>query len=227
MAEVCGAWITKRQKHCELPAGYRTEHHGFGQCYRHGGRTPNGTKSALRTMAQSEVDRRLGHPLDVDKDDALIMLVKLKAGDVEFYRQRVEELEDDEMIEVAETRRGVDRGEDTDMTETKARPHPWLELYNEAQRDLEHFCMSVAKAGVAERKIALAERQAREMFTALSLAFSELGLRDRFDAFRAVFAVAIERVQAGDVLEVAARSRGSDDEPMADGSDPVGDGQAG
>lgn len=68
---MCGATTNARFNGgapCRQPKGYRTDHAGIGECWLHGGRTPNGRKAAAReaverTIARLGVPRGNGDPI--------------------------------------------------------------------------------------------------------------------------------------------------------------------
>jgi len=58
----CGARKSKGGQHtgelCKLPAGYKTDHPGYGQCKFHGGATENGKRHAAERLAREIAERR-------------------------------------------------------------------------------------------------------------------------------------------------------------------------
>src|SRR4051812_569979 len=88
---VCGA--RKRSGGlCTLKAGWGTDHVGFGSCRKHGGNTRNHRKQAEQEHLR-EAARKLGVPKDVDVETAMLDLIREAAGNVDFYRSLVQELE--------------------------------------------------------------------------------------------------------------------------------------
>jgi hypothetical protein len=75
----CGA--KKRQGGlCSMPAGWGTNHVGVGHCRQHSGNTPTHVKSA----ASAEYRKLLGTPVEINPVDALLMCIKIRAGEIKW-----------------------------------------------------------------------------------------------------------------------------------------------
>jgi hypothetical protein len=73
---------------CTLPAGKGTDHVGFGACVAHGGNAP-----AMKKHAARQEGKALGDELDMDPFVALAWTVRLSAGAVAFYREKMQEIQ--------------------------------------------------------------------------------------------------------------------------------------
>src|SRR3954453_704158 len=82
---LCGARRRQGGGTCAHYAGMRTDHPGTGYCWLHTGRTENGNKHA----AKAEAKRRaveFGALIDLEPGQALLLSVKLSAGQIAYYR---------------------------------------------------------------------------------------------------------------------------------------------
>jgi hypothetical protein len=69
----CGATRKRDGGPCRHPRGFRTDHPGAGNCYVHGGRSPNGIKHAQHEQAEQAV-AKLGIPRGTG--DPFVLLAK-------------------------------------------------------------------------------------------------------------------------------------------------------
>lgn len=147
---ICGA--DKGGGHlCGLPAGYRTDHSGYGACIHHFGKTPAVTLGANRAKA-----RDLGRSFvtadspDVDPITALLVEVSRTAGHVAWLSAKI----------------GLWTMDTTD--EIPASQVQWLQIYQYERRHLSHVSETAIKAGVAQRQVAIAEQQGQLLADAVS-----------------------------------------------------------
>lgn len=183
----CGA-KTRNGTPCKRPAGAGTQHVGAGACKLHGGSVPNHQAKATRELAQRAC-MRLGIPVEINPADALLHAVWEAAGNVEFYRQLVEELEahpeEGEYSEDSEGKTRYRPGKRGIYGETyhisgiptgEATVHVLVQLYNEERDRLVKYSSEALRAGVEERRVRLAESEARVLFAAVGFALSEANL---------------------------------------------------
>lgn len=143
---------------CRMPAGYRTSHLGFGRCIHHGGKTPSGTKAAIKQMVHASIGSYAGVELDIDPIDALLGEVRRTAGHVAWLQERISEWTMDVSVE---------------MTETHS---TWLQVYQYERMHLARTSKIAIDAGVAQRQVALAESQGQLLASAISQILDGLGL---------------------------------------------------
>lgn len=154
----CGG--TNRQgKPCGNPRGYKTDHPGAGNCHFHGGSSPNGRIHAMEEAARKAVVT-YGLPRDISPTDALLEEVRYTAGHVAWLRERVAELEQDDLIW------GVTEEVDHQASEfpglnttSAAKPNMWLVLYREERKHLVDVTKAAISVGIEERRVKLAEAQ--------------------------------------------------------------------
>ena len=165
---------------CAQRAGMGTDHLGFGRCKYHGGNTPTHRQQAQREVIKQEA-LKLGLSVEVDPATAIIQLVWQCAGDLAFYRSLVER---ENLLQV-ETGPGGS---------SKVTPHPWTVLYHQAEDRLANVSQAALRAGVEERRVRLAERDATAIFAAIQVALGALGVSDAdVQRFRALFSAELDR----------------------------------
>jgi hypothetical protein len=134
---LCGA--KKREGGtCGHPAGWGTEHVGFGACRVHGGSVPSHLASAAKKKAIL-----MGAPKEINPLDALIWCIKLTAGEVEFCTQQLEILKQEEWLE---------------HTLVGKQIHVWARERQKAVDRLAKFSKDALALGIAERAVRLAEQ---------------------------------------------------------------------
>ena len=137
---------------CARPAGWGTSHAGIGRCKLHGGSTPTHVQAAQREIVKREAEQ-LGLSIEQDPATAIINLVWRCVGDLTFYSSKVAE---EELLQVEVGPNGS----------KKLSAHPWTVLYHQAEDRLAQVSQAALRAGVEERKVRLAERDAQTIFTA-------------------------------------------------------------
>lgn len=148
---------------------------GAKTCLRHGSGSKKARAAAARNLKQEKltrVARRLGTPHEnLDPAQALLDLVASKAGEVEWLRHQVEQLETDGDLWWGETKVvGKDNpefGEQYERTE-EARQHIVYTLLHKAQDQLARYAAETLKAGVDERQVRIAEATGAQFETVLT-----------------------------------------------------------
>ena len=92
----CGAKTRNKKSHsvCQKPAGWGTSHPGIGACKFHGGSTPNHSLAAYKHEAIF-----MGAEKDINPFDAIMWCIRIKAGEVEWLSQKMQELDQEDWIE--------------------------------------------------------------------------------------------------------------------------------
>lgn len=156
----CGA--AKRQgdgSPCKKPAGWGTDHPGSGKCRLHGGKTKTHRVAGVEAKAAAAV-RTYGLPRDVSPTEALLEEVRYTAGHVAWLRERVQELEQQDVIWGVTERVTKGAGEYPGVDETEAATaHAWVELYYRERAHLVSVTKAAITAGIEERRVRLAESQ--------------------------------------------------------------------
>lgn len=206
---------TRKGGRCTQVAGYGTEHLGYGPCKFHGGSTPNHTRAAQVAQAQ-DAATNLGIPVEMDPGEALWRELWECIGNVQFYRTQVQKLptdpEQDELVkelgEDGTANYHWKRGEPgkvgrvyhvSGIPTGEAKPHVWVVLYNQERDRLRQVCSEMIKAGVEQRRLEIAERDAEILFQAQMRALEVMGLSKRLEEFRSAFASALQpTIEAGE-----------------------------
>jgi hypothetical protein len=155
----CGGKLRKKDGTCEQPAGWGTEHQGTGRCKLHGGCAPSSNVAAMVAQA-SEAVVTYGLPRDISPTDALLEEVRYSAGHVAWLREKVRELEDEDLVwgKTEEVDRVGGEFPGTDTTHA-AKPNVWLELYYRERKHLVDVTKAAISVGIEERRVRLAEAQ--------------------------------------------------------------------
>jgi hypothetical protein len=185
---------------CKRVAGHGTDHLGVGRCSRHGGSTESHEKAASLELARIECET-LGIPVETTPADALIDEVKEAKGNVVFYRHLIQELpthpEPDVFVGSEDSEGHWERGATgvygltyhvSGIPTGEAKPHVLVQLYNDERKRLRDACEGALKAGVEERRVRIAETDAERIMDAHMKTFTAMGLADRMEEFRAIFA---------------------------------------
>lgn len=143
--KLCGAKKRKTEGLCTRPAGWGTDHVGYGHCKLHGGCTPTQVKGARREMA-AEAAAMFGLPREIDPADALLEEVWRTAGHVAWLQRKIADFsEDDDLKQL-------------DMSGKFEKPAVWVELYQAERAHLARVCREAIAVGVEERITRVAER---------------------------------------------------------------------
>ena len=185
--KLCGAKTPngKKYKTCHNCAGFRTEHVGYGHCFKHGGRTPKQQIGAELEKAR-EGCMRLGTPVGTNPFDSLVKLQAEAMGTVEYFRRQVEALDPD-MVFVRPTsilRRPLGEGSAgenpgivvEEITEAPVELNVKYKAWREARADLERVAKTIAQLGLAERMVRLEEQLKDRDVRALTRFLKELGV---------------------------------------------------
>lgn len=174
----CGG--TKKQDNpdgtetCKRPAGWGTDHPGFGRCKLHGGSSPNGKKFAAKQSLAESIGT-FGLPIEIDAREALTQEVWRTAGHVAWLGHIVKTIEENDLV-WGMTKQVVG-GKDHGKTFAAA-PNMWLNLYREERKHLTLVTAAAIKAGIDERRVELEEQRASAISTAFFATLDALELTD-------------------------------------------------
>lgn len=148
--EGCGAWAVK----------------GATVCRMHGGASPQARQAAARRVQEEKAAKaaqRLAQPITTDPSQALLDLVSSAAGEVAYWRTRVDEIQDrDEkrltsgLTKITE---GKDRGGVTTLRTVETIAAIEYRMWTMAQDRLAQYATAALRAGVEERRVRIAEDQ--------------------------------------------------------------------
>lgn len=156
---------------CQRNAGANTDHPGKGFCDYHtwavtaetNSRTAPRNEVAYAMKSAAERARFFGNPRNVDPHGTLLEEIQRSASIVAFLEEKLQKMRDDEGWSDAAimTQKTLKDG---------VKPSVWMDLYNSERDHLVKTCIAAIKAGVAERKVQIAEQQAR-LIAAMMFAF--------------------------------------------------------
>jgi hypothetical protein len=170
-------------------------------CRLHGGKSPRALVAAER-RGQERVAREAvatyGLQVDVSPTEALLEEVRWTAGHVRWLRDRVQELEQQQLV-WGVTRTEIENGAslilgvtDGDVSSVDsapaakiiqtAGPNIWLDLYDRERKHLVGVAAAALKAGVEERRVRLAEQQGELVAGAIRAILADLGLSPEQEA---------------------------------------------
>lgn len=154
---------TNRQgERCKKPALREQTVCGF-----HGGNNPSAREKAARKVALKEAEakmeqerrravERFGLKRDVSPSQALLDELQWTAGNVEYFRLKMQELGDDRLV--MGLTKVTDDPEKGQRKTLEAKPSVWYELWMRERAHLVKVAAAAARAGVEQRRIELAEQ---------------------------------------------------------------------
>jgi hypothetical protein len=150
---MCGA-RTRSGGRCRKWAGERTDHPSIGACYLHGGSTPTHQQHAVKVEAKRRAVE-FGQLVDIEPGEALLLSVKLSAGQLVYLRSRLDD-------------------PDVDGFERQVLASQW-----DGERDrFVRSSRAAVESGIAERRVRLAEAAGAELAQIITGVLEALGLDD-------------------------------------------------
>lgn len=142
---------------CQHPAGYGTEHIGYGTCKWHGGNSPSHKVKAQRQMVADSA-RTLGLPIDVDPVQAIVAELARGYGAIQWLQDQV--------------------GQIDPATLHEPWPRAMLRQLNEERDRNTRVATEAIRLGLEARSVTVAERQGSLMadMVRVALGAPELGL---------------------------------------------------
>lgn len=157
---------------CRRPAGWGTDHPGWGACKLHGGNTPNG-KTHSQTQMAAAASATYGLPIEISPVDALLQEVWRTQGHVSWLAQVVATIDQDGLVwGLAED---VVGGKNHGKT-FKAAPNIWLALYQKERTHLANVTRDAIKAGIEQSRLDLETQRAQAISTAFFATMDALNL---------------------------------------------------
>lgn len=163
--------------YCKRPAGWGTDHAGFGRCKLHGGSTKLAGRGAALAEAAKVVER-YGLPVQTDPHTALIEELERTAGHVAWLRLKVDEVAEDTTDALVGPVGQSGPSESGGYHHPSYEPNVWLGLYQEERKHLVKVAQVCIAAGIAERKVRLAEEHGAMLAQIIKGVLKELGVAD-------------------------------------------------
>lgn len=151
---------------CARPAGWGTDHVGFGRCKLHGGMLANLRLVAQKQMA-AEACAIYGLPQNIEPHAALIEELHRAAGAVAWLTVQVRNLEDHKVTGP------VGGGENS---HPRYEPNVLIRMLNEERDRLARVAKTCIDVGVEERRVRLAESQGELLAAAIRGILGDLGV---------------------------------------------------
>ena len=179
MAQRCTAKAKSTGVQC---ARYAIE--GASTCRVHGSGSRKAKAAAARRVAEAKAAAEaekavttLGLSRDVSPSEALLEEVRWTAGHVDWLRDRVREVERDELV-WGKTKWKQVESADGPIEETveTASTSVWYDLYEKERKHLVTVCTAALRAGVEERRVRLAEAQGAQVAEVIRAILDDLSL---------------------------------------------------
>lgn len=205
----CGAKKRQGTGFCTQRAGWGTDHPGVGRCKLHGGKTESHNQAAeVEVLRQAAQNLGIVPDEHVDPGQQMLDLIAEAARNLEFYRTLVGQLPthpsaDKFTIEDGEPH--WERGDPGIYAPTRhqsgiptgeAKRHILVQMYDDERDRLANFVQVALRAGVEERRVRLAERDATMLQAAQVDTLTAMGLGDRLEEFHREFAARLRSVSA-------------------------------
>lgn len=135
----------------------------LGVCNTHGGASRMARRKQHEMGQRQELAaaaRRFALRKDIDPASALLDLVHYQAGVVEFWREQVEKVPEDQLTWGVLKKVDKTGGLWDELTQTEgASVDLTYQLLREAQQDLASYASAAVKAGIDERRVRIVEQQ--------------------------------------------------------------------
>lgn len=151
---LCGSKRKRIDAPCTRPAGWGTDHPGYGACKMHGGSTRNGRKHALSLMSTAMMRADVVE-VDITPMEGLLYPIRRAAATAAHHRQQMA------------------------TCDPLADPVPWEFWAREEERalgNLARWSKMALDAGVAERLVRMAERAGTRIAASFEFAIEPLDL---------------------------------------------------
>lgn len=159
---------------------------GAKTCLAHGSGSKKARAAAARRVEEEKASRQarkavemLGIQRDISPSEALLEEVRWTAGHVDWLRDRVKELEREQLVwGKTKEKSGVLDGDGyptSEVTESSV-PSVWYSLYEKERAHLVAVCTAALRAGVEARRVALAEAQGEQVAAVIRAILDDLGL---------------------------------------------------
>jgi hypothetical protein len=179
----CGAKLHGREGACSLPAGWGTNHKGYGKCRKHLGNSPNVARAAETERVEREARTELARLNVTPVDNPLEELQKL-AGRVLAWEKAIGEM----VNRLTDIRYESEHGGEQLRSE--------VALLERAMDRCERVLVAMARLNIDERIARLSDRQATLVVDVLKGALDDLGIDRREEEVRKVMARRLRLVAA-------------------------------
>lgn len=179
----CGGKLHGRDGTCTLPAGWGTDHKGYGRCRKHLGNAPTVARAAERERLEAEVRAELAR-LDVTPVGNPLEELQKLAGRVLAWEKAIGEL----VNRLSGIRYESEHGGEQLRAE--------VALLERAMDRCERVLVAMARLNIDERLVRVTERQAALVADVLKGALDDLGIDRSGEEVRKVMARRLRLVAA-------------------------------
>lgn len=185
---ICGA--AKRQEPagpCTRPAGWGTDHPGFGCCKLHGGKTPTQAARAKELQAEAEAAAaavRLGLSVETNHVEALQDALNRAHADVLAWGMRVSQLD-------------PEGWKQRDLSGKFEKPSVWVEGYWRALDRYAQIARDCTSLGIQAAAVDVVRREADQVQALLAGVLERLGHDWSDEGTRAAVAATLSELEAG------------------------------
>lgn len=156
------------------------------------------------TFDLEELVPLLGQPIPVDPGQAVLEEIARSAGHVKWLESKLISMDEAELVRqdhyIDEERSGgPGGGYSLRRRETRPEVSPWWSLYERERKHFATVCAAAVRAGIEERKIRIAERQADMLEAAFIAAVTELGLDPHSSRVRQVIGKQLKLAIEGEI----------------------------
>lgn len=150
----------KRGLFCTMPAGWGTEHLGYGYCSQHGGNTRYKNRHGIKLQIQAQLREAsrimYGEPIDITPEDAIMQELYRTAGHIAWLENLIQGWEDTDPMTQYVKGAGIQKS-------------VWMTMYDTERDRLVQVSKTAAGMGIAERRVQVIEEQGRQMAALLRL----------------------------------------------------------
>jgi hypothetical protein len=159
----CGGKLHGRNGTCQLPAGWGTDHKGYGKCRKHLGNSPTVAKAALEEHVKAEVTRELAR-LDIPPvEDPLSELARV-CGQVLAWKDTLA----GKVNALSSLRYENEAGGEQLRAE--------VALWERALDRCERFLTAMARLNIDERLARISDARAEVIITVFTVALERAGI---------------------------------------------------
>jgi hypothetical protein len=126
----------------------------------------------------------MGHPIDIDPNDAILWAMRIEAGEVAYCDAQIQRLSEDELFERPQREHVVElpSGQIETIVEIRdaEQMNRWVLWRDHAMERMARFAKMAIDAGIEQRQLELAEQQAHQLVQVITSILTDLGhdLRD-------------------------------------------------
>lgn len=156
------------------------------------------------TFDLEEVMPHMGSPIYIDPGAAILDEIARSAGHVKWLEGKLVSMDEAEIViqeHLIDEERSGGPGGGYSLRRRETRPEvsPWWSLYERERKHFATVCAAAVRAGIEERKIRIAERQADMLEAAFIAAVTELGLDPHSARVRQVIGKQLRLAIEGDI----------------------------